>query len=348
MLKISRRQFLYLGGAVLGGAVLGKLWGVAPYLRYYTAEPDAGEGSPRRVGNVFKQGDKSLVGVSSGGGVPAMVAEAVRLAGGIRKLKVKNRSVLIKPNAESRFPYPATTNPEVATAVASLFTEAGAGEVVVSDMSNLIYLPTSKTLKKLGIKDLAEKAGAGVSSFDDGPWRKIKTQSGHILPSFLAAYDLLKFDRLVSIPSIKTHARAVYSGALMNVVGGLHPRSRLELFRLNQLEEAVAEVASLVQPDLVVVDGTKSMVSGGPNRGEVVETNLVAASGDSVAADVFGLSVVKGFGRWRWVTQKSVWEQRQIKRAVELGLGAKNGGQIKLQGKEENEWVKKAGKLIKS
>ena len=40
-------------------------------------------------------------------------------------------------------------------------------------------------------------------------------------------------------------------------------------------------------------------------------------------AKAIGLSSIKHYGKAKDVTGKGVWDQRQIKRAVELGLGVK-------------------------
>jgi uncharacterized protein (DUF362 family) len=95
-------------------------------------------------------------------------------------------------------------------------------------------------------------------------------------------------------------------------------------------EEVVAEINLAYRPDLNIVDGTTIMVEGGPWSGQERNTDLVLASGDRVAADVVGLGLIKSFGLWKGVAARSVWDQRQIKRAVETGLGAKSGKDIKI------------------
>jgi uncharacterized protein (DUF362 family) len=95
-------------------------------------------------------------------------------------------------------------------------------------------------------------------------------------------------------------------------------------------EEVVAELNLAYAPDLNIVDGTTSMVEGGPWSGKEAETRLVIASGDRVAADAAGLSLIKSYGLWKSVTSRSVWEQRQIVRAAEVGLGAAGKDEIKL------------------
>ena len=89
-------------------------------------------------------------------------------------------------------------------------------------------------------------------------------------------------------------------------------------------EEVVSEINLAYAPDLNIADGTKTMVEGGPWKGKEAKTDLIIASGDRVAADVVGLGVIKAFGLWPDVVKRSVWEQRQIQRAVELGLGARS------------------------
>jgi uncharacterized protein (DUF362 family) len=83
-------------------------------------------------------------------------------------------------------------------------------------------------------------------------------------------------------------------------------------------------------PDLNIVDGTKIMVEGGTWKGQERESNLIISSGDRVAADVIGLGIIKAFGLWGKVVSLSTWKQRQIKRAIEIGIGARNREGIKL------------------
>ncbi|MCX5859968.1 MAG: hypothetical protein NT056_08760, partial [Proteobacteria bacterium] len=54
------------------------------------------------------------------------------------------------------------------------------------------------------------------------------------------------------------------------------------------------------------------------------------ATTDPVACDVFGLSLLKYLGTEARIQDVSVWEQVQILRAVELGLGAGDASQIKI------------------
>ena len=62
--------------------------------------------------------------------------------------------------------------------------------------------------------------------------------------------------------------------------------------------------------------------------------NLIIITGDRIAADVVGLCVIRSFGGWeRLKNNMDVWEQRQIKRAIELRLGVSNPSELKIVSK---------------
>lgn len=130
---------------------------------------------------------------------------------------------------------------------------------------------------------------------------------------------------MINLPVIKTHRSASYSICLKNFIGATHLKQRPYLIDSAHWEELISEMNLAYQPNLNIADGTKSMIEGGPWEGTSADTNLIIASGDRIAADITGLEIIKGFGRWRMVTEKDVWEQRQIKRGLELGLGAGKG-----------------------
>jgi uncharacterized protein (DUF362 family) len=259
-----------------------------------------------------------------------MVAEAVSMLGGFEKMGLRGKKVLVKPNVVSGRRNPTTTSPEVVRAVVELLLEAGAGEVRVGDMSALTSSSTRENMEKVGIKRAAEEAGAGVVYFEDHEWFTVPCPRGKYLKDAAVTEWLYNVDRIVNLPVIKTHRSASYSICLKNFVGCTHMKERPYFVDRSHWEEVVAELNLACSPDLNIVDGTVSMVEGGPWKGREAPTNLVMASGDRVAADAVGLGIIKSFGAWSMVRSKGVWEQRQIRRAVELGLGAGSAGQIEL------------------
>jgi uncharacterized protein (DUF362 family) len=259
-----------------------------------------------------------------------MVREAVRQIGGIERLAVRGKTVLVKPNVVSGEPPPATTNPAVVRSVVKLLREAGAGRVIVGDMSAILTLPTAKNLERTGIAAAAREAGAEVIDFDDIDWIEVKPPGAWLTRSIHVARPVYDADLLINLPVVKTHRNATYSICLKNLVGVTHPRYRPYRVSPSQWEEVVAEINLAAHPALNIVDATTIMVAGGPWEGPAEQTNLIIASGDRIAADVVGLALLKHFDKWEGVSKIGVWEQRQIRRAQLLGLGVGEKGAIEL------------------
>lgn len=317
---MSRRLLLRIfasTGALLAfhGSVAGELLFVRPLRKE----------RPRMPIDPFTEGGKALVGVSGAGSVEERVKKAVALIGGFRKLDIKGKTVLVKPNVVSGSPSPTTTSPDLVAAVVRLLYRQGAREVVVGDMSALLTRATLKNMKKCGIRQAAEGAGARVVAFEDYGWIEVALPGARYLKKAYVTEWLYRTDLFVNLPVIKTHRSASYSICLKNFIGCTHLKQRPYLVDHDHWEELVAEFNLACRPDLNIVDGTVAMIEGGPWEGTPAPTGIVIASGDRVAADVIGLGMIRSFGRWQMVTEKGVWDQRQIRHALLLGLGKGKG-----------------------
>ncbi|MEK6538301.1 MAG: DUF362 domain-containing protein, partial [Nitrospirota bacterium] len=222
---------------------------------------------PRTAENLFKEGDKALIGVSGDKSPLEMVKEAVSLIGGFERLDLKGKSVLVKPNVVSGEPNPATTNPEVVNAVVRLLYEHGAKKVYVGDMSAMLTLSTKRNMKKSGIEKTAKDAGAEVIAFEDYNWVEVELPGARYIKSAYVTEWLYKADIIINLPVIKTHRSASYSICLKNFIGCTHLRQRPYLIDSSHWEELVAEFNLAYAPHLNIVDGTVSMIEGGPWSG---------------------------------------------------------------------------------
>lgn len=324
-MEINRRTFLHLFGAFASSlGIEGSFGEISVFLKSPVEERP-----PRLRENLFKENGKSLVSVVGGKNVKATVREAVSRLGGFEKLGMRGKTVLVKPNVVAGRSNPTTTNPEVVRATVSLLYEAGASKVYVGDMSALFRLPTKENMEKTGIAKAAGDAGAHVLYFEDHDWIRVKLTAGKYIREVYVSEWIFNADRVINLPVIKTHRSAQYSICLKNFIGATHFRQRPYFVDRRHWEEVVSEINLAYVPDLNIVDGTTIMVEGGPWKGPAKRTNLIIASGDRVAADVVGLAVIKAFGLWR-VAPESVWRARQVKRAVELGLGAGRKDEIRL------------------
>jgi uncharacterized protein (DUF362 family) len=323
MFKITRRWLMLLSSVAAFLFILGR----RKSLGMFFARPQSRK-MPEDATNLFTENGRTLVGMAAGDAETA-VRTALDLIGGLKKLDARGKTVLVKPNVVSGKPHPVTTSPAVVEAVVKLLYAAGAARVYVGDMSALITLATSSTLRhmeKNGIRSAAERAGAEVVGFEDHGWVEVPLAKARYLDRALVTEWLFKVDLVVNLPVVKTHRSASYSICLKNFIGCTHLRQRPYLVDASHWEELVAEFNLAFRPNLHIVDGTVSMVEGGPWEGAPSRTGVIIASGDPVAADVVGLAIIRSHERWDMVTGKEVWHQTQIRHALALGLGSDKEG----------------------
>ena len=65
----------------------------------------------------------------------------------------------------------------------------------------------------------------------------------------------------------------------------------------------------------------EAFVDGGPDAGTKAATEVILAGTDRIAMDAVGVAILRLFGTTAAVSRGRVFEQEQIARAVELGLG---------------------------
>ena len=328
-MPFSRRFFLHYSGFSFV-SLFSSRWG--PNIKQLLFSPGREAEKPKKVENPYIDRGKALVGIVGGSEIKEMVREAVSLIGGFEKIGIMGKTVLVKPNAVTGSSNPTTTNPEVVKGVVKLLYEEGAKKVVVGDMSALLTISTKWNMKSNGLAQAAEEAGAEVVYFEDHDWVEVELEGTKHIGQVNVAEWILKADRVINLPVIKTHKYASYSICLKNFIGATHLKQRPYFVDEDHWEEVVSEINQAYVPHLNIVDGTVSMIAGGPRKGTPAETNLILASGDRIAADVVGLGLIKSFGKWPMVADKGVWEQRQIKRALELGIG-KGKGKIEVRDK---------------
>ncbi len=327
-MKLSRRALLRLAGLA---ALSLYVPACREMLRQILFSPEAPPGAPPPVlANPFRAGGRSLVAVVRGDDVPRAVQRAVDLIGGLGKLQVRGARTLVKPNVVWGEPPPATTDPRVVKALATLVREAGAAPVAVGDMSALTSLPTRPHLEKTGMAAAARESGAEVLAFEEGEWVAVQPRGVEYATTVFVARAAHAADRLISVPAIKTHRSASFSCALKNTVGCVHGKNKPWMYGSEGWEPAVAELNAAVRPHLYVVDGLRTMVRGGPYSGDAAQTGVILASGDPIATDAVALGILKHFGRWDMVDSKGVWDQVQIRRAIALGLGARGPHEVEL------------------
>ena len=281
---------------------------------------------PRNVNPWCSNGQALVAKAIAGEDVRASVDRVIALLGHLGQAIGRGDRVLVKPNFNSADPYPGSTDLVFLRAVLEILLEAGA-RVTVGESSGGVWRPTRNILQKLGMFDLMRDLGVELVAFEDraDDWVRIKID-GDYLGAVSMPRSAYEADKIVYLPCMKTHSIARFSGALKLAVGFMHPGERRAL-HARHLEQKVAEISMCWQPDLIVMDGRKAFVSGGPDRGQLAEPGLMLASGDLVAIDVEAMKVLLSYeGKNKLVADP--WQSPQIVTALKHGLGVGEGGYI--------------------
>jgi uncharacterized protein (DUF362 family) len=268
--------------------------------------------------NIFTSEGKALVSkLRCDGDLRQNIGQAVSAIGGFERLVEPGDTILLKPNFNTADPPPASSDPQFVKAVIELLYEHGAGKVVVGESSTLM-LSTRDALRKTGMLQAAEEAGAEVVIFDEGEWVTVEIGARYLKKVALAKAGL-EAEKIVYVCCLKTHRFADFTMGLKLAMGFVRRRDRRGM-HIRRLREKLAELNLAIAPDLIIMDGRRCFISGGPAAGELREPNLILASGDRIAIDVEGLKVIQSYPGHS--LKKGPWELTMIRRAVELGLGA--------------------------
>lgn len=103
-----------------------------------------------------------------------------------------------------------------------------------------------------------------------------------------------------------------------------------ELHSSPHQRKMIAEINEPFKPALVVLDGIEAFVDGGPMSGKRARGEVFLASNDRVAIDAVGVAILRLLGSNESIMKPKIFEQEQIARAVELGLGASSPSEIEV------------------
>jgi uncharacterized protein (DUF362 family) len=101
---------------------------------------------------------------------------------------------------------------------------------------------------------------------------------------------------LINLPVAKSHSATGVSMGIKGLMGLIWDRDVFHS-RVN-MNQALADLATVIKPQLTILDATRTLTSGGPGGpGEVKKTNLIIAGIDPIAVDSYGVSVVPWYGQ---------------------------------------------------
>jgi uncharacterized protein (DUF362 family) len=293
-----------LGAGVLGAA-------------FWQREPPSGaDVNPARklLPDYGMAGLHNRLSVARGPDRSRNIVVAVEALGGMAAFVRPGEKVLIKVNAAFATPplLGATSHPEAVSALVKLCRKAGAAGVTVTD--NPIHDPAS-CFAVSGIAKAAEAAGARVILPSADLFESYSVPEARLIRNWpVLLSPLRRVTRVIGLCPVKDHHRSGASMTLKNWYGLLG--GRRNIFH-QEIHAIILELAMMIRPTLVILDGTQSMMANGPTGGSVSDlapTETVIAGTDPVAVDSMGAGLL---GR-------SVEQLPYLSMAQRAGLGTTN------------------------
>jgi uncharacterized protein (DUF362 family) len=287
--------------------------------------------------NYYTDGSKSLVGMIMATKLDQDLAgdirKAMKLVGGFERSLKKTDKILIKPNTNTGDPWPGGgTDHAFLKALITVLKDEGYTNLTVADTCGP-WGPSERVFQQLGLDVVCKETGTPLKTWEKEKWMNIRNAKAQYLGKMgggdgTVAYpaDLRNYDKVIYTPVMKTHLLGGITQSLKLSVGILHRADRgtyLHGFNHIFVAEQAAEINLPFQPDLIIMDGRRGFVAGGPSQGEEVKPGVIIVTGDQVANDVTGIRTLQ-----EWYPSMSAnkigmyaWYQKQIAQAVKLGIG---------------------------
>jgi len=246
------------------------------------------------------------------------VTQVMASLGGMTAFIRPGDRVLLKVNAAFASPpmLCATTHPDLVARVTRMCIEAGAARVVVAD--NPINDPESCFVLS-GIAEAARGAGAQLVMPDAERFEPYSVTGARLIQAWpVLTQPLRHVDKVIGLAPVKDHHRSGASMTMKNWYGLLG--GRRNIFH-QQIHTIITELAMMIRPTLVILDGTMTMMRNGPTGGaldDLKPTETMIAGTDPVAVDSAGAALLG----------KSVEDLPYLGMAQRAGLGTVDYGSL--------------------
>jgi uncharacterized protein (DUF362 family) len=325
---MNRRQFFRWITAAGGAFVVG------PLLRTRSQPRSSGqsEALPQEGGD---SGLARIVVVKTSDRAEG-VRRAIELLG---ENPVRGKQVLLKPNFNSAHQAPGSTHNSVLRSLIIELQRMGSTSITVADRSGMGN--TRRVMQRKGIFEMAGEMGFAILALNELPeeeWVVRRSDGDHWRRGYAVPRLLLDSECVVQTCNLKTHRfGGHFTLSLKNSVGFVARTTSPggynymgELHSSSHQRRMIAEINQSYYPALIVMDGVEAFVKGGPDTGTKVRPEVVLAGSDRVAIDAAGVAILRMYGTTPQVQRGKIFEQEQIARAVELGLGVSKASEIRL------------------
>lgn len=257
---------------------------------------------------------------------------------------VRHKLVAVKPNDTwaSATDTSAVTQPETLRAVLRHIKRFDPRQVVVTGGAGAAE--TEDVFRYAGLMEVIREEGVEFFDHNRPPFKEVELEyapGGEVAGPQLSVMvnpRVLEYETLISLNQLKLHRTATVTLALKNVAMSYpaadyygHPRSsqKHENEFYADMHSFIAAMAKRFPIDLAITAGHPAMIGTGPLGGHVVETGLIIASTDALAADCVGARIL-GF---------TVQGVRHLWEASKLGLGESDTDAMEFPAMELTEGI---------
>ena len=230
-----------------------------------------------------------FLSVARGKDKAALVDAVLDPLGGMSAFVKKGDRVTIKPNAAwSRTPeQAANVHPEILKRIINMCYESGARDVRVVEHTCDNY---RSAFKINGIREAVSETRASLHPLENkGDFVSVSVPKGIRLKKARIAKAIVDADVYINVPIAKTHGAATLTLSMKNHMGAVEDRW---FFHMNDLHHCIADVSTVLQPDLTIVDATRIMTTNGPKGpGDVRVEDTLIAGNDQVALDAYATTL---------------------------------------------------------
>ena len=242
----------------------------------------------------------------------------------VDKVLSEEKPILVKPNyIDASHPSTGiTTDSRVIEGVVKFLKNRGVKKIAIGEGSG--FANTFNAFEVAGVDEMAKKWNVELVDLNKDEFVEVNPPRPLALKRVKIAKTALE-STIISVPKLKPHRMTDVTLSIKNMMGVMAPKGSMH----RRLNKNIVDLASVVKPNIVVVDG---IIAGEDHEtsGSPVEMNLVIAGTDPVAVDAVGAAVMR-------INPKNV---KHLRLAEKKGLGTCNLEQIEIIG-ESIESVKK-------
>ncbi|MFX0043705.1 MAG: DUF362 domain-containing protein, partial [Candidatus Hodarchaeota archaeon] len=270
--------------------------------------------------------------------IETAVFSALKMINADQLMTKEGMVILLKPNLLMAKPpeRAVTTHPEVVRSTIRWLKQYKPSKIYVSDSSGG-QKPgkTEITMKVSGILAVCEEEGAECVPFEKSEREIYKVPNSLEMKEFVSSDLIKEADLIINLPKIKTHGQCILTCCIKNMFGTIlrsnKAKTHAQFPRISRFTSALADIYSVSNPQLTIIDGYLCQEGQGPSGGDIVKLDLILAGYDGVALDTAVCKII-GF---------DPIEIGYLEKAEKKKLGTTNLNNIEFLGEKIGEVYRK-------